>query len=497
MTDSLAAPDRLAVTNTLTTMQSIHCESLVNGQFVGADSADARLVSVTAPFDGAPLGTSVEAGWPTMDRALDAATRAFQPFSRSPRPERQALLQRIATSVRVRAEELALLMAAEVGKPIGWARAEVTRLAVTFDLAAELLDAPAREELSLERDARGGDYRCFVERVAMGPLLAIVPYNWPYNLTAHKLAPALAAGNSVVLKPSPQAMLSTLTLAGLVHAAGAPAGVVNAVCCGPEVAERAACDPRIAMVSFTGSERVGWHIKGLVPNKPVVLELGGDASVLVFADAELAHAAERACLGGYGYAGQVCIAVQHVRAHEQIYEVLRDKLVLKTLATPWGDPLLPSTVCGPLISSAAAERVMAWIEEAKLGGAKVLAGGRREGNVVVPTLLEDVPDDCKLAQEEVFGPVLTLSRFPSMKAAFDAVNRSRFGIHCGVFTRDEAVIEAAFAELEVGGVVVNEFPTMRFDVMPYGGVKRSGVGREGLRYAHDEMTLPKVLLARR
>ena len=475
----------------------MECKNLVGGRFVGAEEPGAQRMTAIAPFDGAALGTSYEVGWPTMERTLDAASGAFPAFRSSPREERQALVVRIAASVRERAEELAQLMAVEVGKPIAWARAEVTRLAVTFELAGELLDEPARTELSLQRDARGADYRCFVERVGIGPVLAIVPYNWPYNLAAHKLAPALAAGNPVVLKPSPQAALSTLTLAELIHAAGAPPGVIGAVCCGPEVAEAAARDPRIAMVSFTGSERVGWHIKELVTNKPVVLELGGDASVLVFADADLDLAAARACLGGYGYAGQVCISVQHVRAHADVYDAVRERLTRMTLATAFGDPLLPATVCGPLISSHAADRVMAYIDEARRGGGKVLAGGEREGNVVLPTLLEDVPGSCKLAQEEVFGPVMTLSRFGSAEEAFAAVNRSRFGIQCGIFTHDEALIAAAFRELDVGGVVVNDFPTLRFDVMPYGGVKRSGVWREGLRYAYDEMTLPKVLLGRR
>ncbi len=477
---------------------STHFDLLVDGTWRGADAgSEMKRVELRAPWDGAIVGTTWEAGWPVMDAALAAAARAFPAWRDAPRSERRALLARIAAAVRAQAEALAKLEAVEVGKPIAWARAEVTRLGITFQLAAELLDEPARHELPLGFDARGADFRCAVERVGLGPILGIVPYNWPYNLAAHKLAPALAAGCPVVLKPSPLAPLSTLALAKLIHEAGCPAGVVNAACCPPDVAERAVKDARIAMVSFTGSEKVGWHIKQLVPEKPVVLELGGDASVLVFPDADLALAAKRSAIGGYGYAGQVCISVQHVRAHRAVYDEVKRRLAAETEATVWGDPLGDATVCGPLISAGAAERTMAWIDEAVKAGAKILAGGRREGNLVVPTLVEGVPAGCKLATEEVFAPVLTLAPFDGEADAFAAVNRSRFGIHCGVFTRDAGVVERAFRALDVSGVIVNDFPTLRFDNMPYGGVKRSGVGREGVRYAYDEMTIPKVLLARR
>ncbi|HXH61748.1 MAG TPA: aldehyde dehydrogenase family protein [Fimbriimonadaceae bacterium] len=447
-----------------------------------------------APFDGSLLGTAPICGWDEADAAVQAALEAFPSWSATPLRERQGVLAKVVSAIESESEDLARLMAQEVGKPIAWSRAEVTRLRLTFQLAVSLLEEVGDERLNLDFDNRGKDYEGTVSRFAVGPLFAIVPYNWPYNLAAHKLAPALAAGCSVVLKPSPLAPLSTLALAGLVSEAGLPSGVLNALLCSNETAERIVKDPRIKMVSFTGSEAVGWHIKSLVPDKRVTLELGGDASCIVFDDADLERAASRIAMSGYGYAGQVCISAQHVLVQDGAYSAMRKHLVAATLATKTGDPMSEQTVCGPMISADAAERVMAWIEEAEDRGAHVLAGGNRIGNMVEPTLIEDVPGDCRLATEEAFGPVLTLARFDDEGEAYDAVNRSRFGIHCSVFTGDAARIERAFSALEVGGVIANEFPSLRFDNMPYGGEKRSGFGREGVRYAYEEMTTPKVLL---
>jgi acyl-CoA reductase-like NAD-dependent aldehyde dehydrogenase len=388
-------------------------------------------------------------------------------------------------------------MALEVGKPIKWARAEVVRLELTFRLAAGLLDDVERVELPLEFDPRGKDYRCLVRREAVGPVFAIVPYNWPFNLAAHKLAPALAAGCTVVLKPSSLAPLSTFALVDAIHDAGVPAGVLNAVLCKNDVAEGVVKDERIAFVSFTGSPRVGWHLKALAPEKHVTLELGGDASVLVFDDSDLDWAVERTALGKYGYAGQICIAVQHARVQAGVYDEFKSRMVAATERTPFGDPLDEETVCGPLIGPEAADKVMEWIQEAEDAGARVLSGGSRIGNVVVPTLIEGVPDRCRLAKEEVFGPVMTLSSFSVEEEAVSQVNASKFGIHCGVFTRNSDRIERLYRSLEVSGVIANDYPTLRFDNMPYGGVKRSGFGREGVQCAFEEMTTPKVLLARR
>lgn len=472
-----------------------HCEMVIDGHLVGGacDQAVGKQV-VYAPFDGRTIGTTAEGAWAEANLALESAQDAFSSFRRTSRAERAELLSAIARSVRERRDELVDLLTDEVGKPVQWSRGEVDRLALTFDLASRIAPLYGQDSLPVDYDSRGSDYRCLVERFPLGVVLGIVPWNWPFNLAAHKIAPALATGNTVVLKPSQQASLSTLALAKLIHEAGCPAGVLNCVNVSSKVAQRMVVDPRVSVLSFTGSPEVGWMLKELVPEKRVSLELGGDASAIVCADADLDFALPRLVAGGYGYAGQICISVQHVLAQSDCYETVRDRLAGLTRECPTGDPRLEGVVCGPLISSDAADRVMEWIEEATAKGATVLAGGTRKGNVVAPTLIEDVPEDAKLACQEVFGPVVTLRRYHDFSEALARVNASDYGIQCGVFTRRPEWIEQAFQTLEVGGVIVNDYPTLRFDNMPYGGVKRSGFGREGVRYAMDEMTEPKVRL---
>jgi len=372
----------------------------------------------------------------------------------------------------------------------------VSRLAATFDDAADEVSRFGLEQMPVDMDARGDGYRLTVERFPIGVILGIVPYNWPFNLAAHKLAPALATGNTIVLKPSQQAPISTLSLARLIHEAGCPPGVVNAVNVPSRFVLDVAKDARVKMVSFTGSPSVGWMLKKELNDKRVSLELGGDATAIIADGADLDWAVPRIVAGGYGYAGQICISIQHVLVHRSLYKQARERLVKGTLDCPSGDPLDRRVVCGPLISSDAADKVMDWIEEAIRLGGKLLAGGNREGNVISPTLIEDVPPAARLSCQEVFGPVMTIASFDSVDDAIARVNSSEFGIHCGIFTSDIRVAEKAFREIEVGGVIVNDYPTLRFDNMPYGGVKRSGFGREGVRYAMEEMTEPKAMLVR-
>jgi acyl-CoA reductase-like NAD-dependent aldehyde dehydrogenase len=474
-----------------------HGELLIDGvPLGGAEDVSIEKVTIRAPYDEQVVGLSAVAGPAEVERAIAAAHRAFQTWRRSPRRTRRELLRAVASGVRDRSDGLVELLSREVGKPVSWSRGEVARLALTFDLAADLLSSYGGEWMPVDFDDRGGGYRCLAERFPVGPVLAIVPYNWPFNLAAHKVAPALAVGCTVILKASHQAPLSTLTLAHLIHEAGCPAGVLNGLFCRPTDAEAMALDERMSMVSFTGSPAVGRHLKALVPQKRVSLELGGDASALICADADLDFAVGRCVAGGYGYAGQVCIAVQHVLVHRAVYAEVRERLIAATIACPHGDPLDPRTVCGPLITSEAADKVMEWIEEARGAGAAVLAGASRSGRVVAPTLMERVPQTARLGCEEVFGPVLTLEPFGTIDEAISVVNASRYGLQCGVFTNDARIAEKAFREIEVGGVIVGDYPTLRFDNMPYGGVKLSGFGREGVRYAMDEMTELKTLLVR-
>lgn len=475
-----------------------HAEMLIAGHFIGGPCDQSVPKSVLRnPFNGSVAGTAAEGGPNEAEAAVAAAHEAFETWRFSPPEERAALLDRIASTIRERREELAELLVGEIGKPIVWARGEVDRMAVTFSLSAQSARELAPTAQDLEYDSRGRAYEGSWQRVPLGPTLCIVPWNWPFNLAAHKIGPALAAGNTVVLKPSSISPISTLTLARLIHECGCPPGVINAINIPGRIAQDLAQDPRIKKVSFTGSPEIGWKLKSLLPKKRVTLELGGDASAIVLPDADLDWAAVRCAQSAFGYAGQVCISLQHVWAAESIYDAVRERLIRETDGCPTGDPRIEETVCGPVISSEEADRVEAWISEAVSQGAKVLVGGGREGNVLFPTLIENVPQNTSLGCQEVFGPVLTLNRVRSLDEAIERVNASNYGIHASVFTSDSAKADEAVRKLEVGGVVVNDFPSLRFDGLPYGGVRESGFGREGVPFAIEEMSELKSVVKRR
>ena len=475
----------------------MHAELLIAGHLIGGvcDQAIGKQV-VRNPYDGSMVGTAAEGDLPELRAAIEAAHEAFESWRKSPRHLRLAMLRRSAQLVRERRQGLSELLAREIGKPITWSQGEVDRLALTFDLSADLLSSYGFESMPVDFDPRGEGYRLTVERVPIGVIFAMTPYNWPFNLAAHKIAPALATGNTLVLKVSPLAPISGLELAKLIHEAGCPPGVLNSWNGPTRAVEKMIDHPSIKMLSFTGSAKVGWELKKRLHDRKVLLELGGNATAIVEPDADIEWACKRIVAGGYGYAGQVCISVQHVLVHESVYTEFAERLSRATEECPTGDPLLPETVCGPLISEGAAEKVQAFLDEAVASGARVLAGGGRDGTIVRPTLLSNVPETVRLSNEEVFGPVLTITSYRSFDEAIARVNRSCYGIHAGLFTHDTRTIERAFQDLDVGGLIVNDYPTLRFDNMPYGGVKRSGFGREGVRYAMDEMTEPKALLVR-
>ncbi|MER3422120.1 MAG: aldehyde dehydrogenase, partial [Nitrospiraceae bacterium] len=397
-------------------------------------------------------------------------------------------------AIVARREEFAQMITAEAGKPITDARREVGRAIQTFTVAAEEAKRIPGEVVPLDWTPGMESYLGIARRFPIGPILGITPFNFPLNLVAHKVAPSLAAGNPIVLKPAPQTPLTALMLGEVILEAGLPAGALSMLPCENTVAEQMVMDPRFKMLSFTGSAAVGWMLKAKCGKKRVTLELGGNAGVIVEPDADLDVAAQRCVAGGYVYAGQSCISVQRIYAHQSVYDTFLEKLLARVAALKVGDPLDETTVVGPLINEATARRVEEWVEEAVAQGARVRIGGKRKGSLFEPTVLTDVTPSMKVSCQELFGPVLTVSPYIRFDEALAALNDSQYGLQAGVFTRDVEKVFRAYRELEVGAVLVNEIPTFRADHMPYGGVKDSGLGREGLRYAVEEMTELKLLV---
>jgi len=451
---------------------------------------------IYAPYDGALLGRVWRAGATQARQAVDRALEGFQKFRKTPTHIRREILLRCAALISERHNALVDILSREAGKPVTFSAMEVRRMKLTFELAAAELTRFGGEWLPVDFDERAENCECIVRRFPVGVVAAIVPYNWPFNLAAHKIAPALAVGNSLIVKPATATPLSTLTLGKILMDAGVPRGVVSILPCSSTLAQKWVEDDRVAMISFTGSPPVGWHLKSIAGRKKVSLEMGGNAALVVHEDADLERAIQRTVIGGYGYAGQVCISIQRIFVHRPIYERFRAQLIEATKKCPFGDPMNSKTICGPLIDVVNAKRVESWIQEAVKQGARILAGGKRKGNLLSPTLLDNVKPSMKICREEVFGPVVTLEFYTEWNDALRRVNDSPYGFQAGIFTRDSDRIHQAFCELEVGGVIANDFPTMRVDNFPYGGVKNSGFGREGVRYVMEEMTELRTLFTR-
>lgn len=470
---------------------------LIDGHFIGGvcDYAVGKLV-IKSPYDDSHVGTAAEGGWDEANAALNAAQEAFREGRLATPQDRHDLLMRVVLGIGERRDELVDLLVREIGKPVVQARGEVARMELTFRLAAQAALEMNLRPVDLSYDPRGSDYRGGVQRFPVGPVLAIVPYNWPLNLAAHKLAPALACGCPVVLKPSNQSPLSTLLLARILHEAGAPPGTVCAVVVPSAIAQKMALDPRIAKVSFTGSPKVGWHLKSLLPQKRVTLELGADSRAIVTESADLDAAIPKLVHGAFAYAGQICISVQHIRVHRSRFVEARERLIEAVRDVPFGDPSDESVVCGPVISAEAKVRILGAIEGAEVIAQSSHLVGEDRHNLIPPTLLENIPSTTPVACEEIFGPVVTLAAYDDLDAEIDALNASPFGIHVGVFTADEAQKRRVFERANVGGVVVNDVPTVRFDALPYGGNKQSGFGREGIEEAIFSMTEPKSWVER-
>jgi glyceraldehyde-3-phosphate dehydrogenase (NADP+) len=454
----------------------------------------ATTTTIRNPYNGKPVADVCLAGKAEADEAAARAVGAFPAMRRLPAHARAAALLQIAGRLSERQDEIARTMTAESGKPITDARREIGRAVQTFTVAAEEAGRIGGDVIPLDAAPGMDRHLGLLRRVPLGPVLGITPFNFPLNLVAHKMAPCFAAGNPMVLKPAPQTPLTSLLLAGIVLETGLPPGALSVVPCENAVAEQMVTDERFKAVSFTGSAAVGWMLKAKSGKKRVLLELGGNAGVIVEPDADVDLAAARCAAGGYAYSGQTCISVQRIFVHESVHDRFVGQLVARVQSLKAGDPAEEATVIGPLIDEAAAKRVEQWIQEAAAQGARVLTGGKRAGSVVEATVLADVTPAMKVSCREVFGPVVTVSRYTDFSAALASLNDSDYGLQAGVFTRDVDRIFLAYRELEVGAVLANEIPTFRAEHMPYGGVKDSGFGREGVRYAIEEMTELKLLV---
>ncbi|HZH43051.1 MAG TPA: aldehyde dehydrogenase family protein [Lysobacter sp.] len=456
-----------------------------------------RALQVLDKFTGEPVADVALADARAIEHAIAAAHAARGPMAALPPYARRDVLEHCVRRFRERAEELAQTLCAEAGKPIRDARGEVARLIDTFRIAAGEATRIGGEVLELQVSERARGYRGMVKRVPVGACSFITPFNFPLNLVAHKVAPAIAAGCPFVLKPALNAPLGALAIAEILAETDLPEGAFSVLPCSNEDAAPLVEDDRIALLSFTGS-LVGWDLRARAGRKKVTLELGGNAACIVDADpgAPLEHVADRLVFGAYAQAGQSCISVQRIYVHAAVYDRLRDLLATKVAGLVAGDPRDEATVVGPVIDERSAERIERWVDEACARGARRLAGGSRRGTLVPATLLENVPRDAALQCQEVFGPVASLERFDEFDAALERVNDSAFGLQAGVFTGSLAHAMRAWDRLEVGGVIVGDIPSFRIDNMPYGGVKASGLGREGLRSAIEDMTEPRLLVIR-
>jgi acyl-CoA reductase-like NAD-dependent aldehyde dehydrogenase len=454
-----------------------------------------RPLEVRNPATGEVVAMTFQAGAGELERATRAAVDAFHATRRMAAYERRDALAHVADCIARDAQELAELLTRESGKPIRDARVEVGRAALTFRTAAEEALRITGEWVPLDWNAANRGRQGIVRRFPIGPVAAISPFNFPLNLSAHKVAPAIAAGCSIVLKPPSKDPLVMLRVARYLDETDLPKGAVSILPMDRPTGDAMVGDERFKLLTFTGSPSVGWQMKARAGRKKVVLELGGNAGAIVDETADLDWAVSRLVTGAFGYSGQSCISVQRVYAVREIYDELERRFVDKVRELRVGDPLDPATDLGPMVDAAAVRRTAEWVAEALDRGARALTGGEpaADGLIYPPTVLIDVPRDARVCGEEVFAPVVNLFAVDSFADAVAEVNASRFGLQCGVFTGSLERALLAHEELEVGGIIVNDVPTWRIDPMPYGGVKESGLGREGLRWSIQDMTEPRLL----
>lgn len=455
----------------------------------------ADILAVRNPHDGSVAGEICLAGPREIGEALDRAQETFATTRHIARSDRAHVLRKISECIESRAEEFVRLIVSEAGKPLTLARAEVERAVSTFAVAADAAMEPFAHDIAMEKTAAGAGYRGTANRFPLGVILGITPFNFPLNLVAHKIAPCIASGNTMILKPSPRAPSSALRLAEVMLECGLPAGQITVLPFDHCSIVPLLRDARIKMLSFTGSAEVGWSLKAHAVKTRVTLELGGNAACIVEPDSDWETHAAKIAVGAFAYAGQSCISVQRILIHESIYAEFKKEFLARTQeAAHVGDPADPRTVVGPMITREALDLTLSRIADAQSRGAQLLTPLREEGFVLHPVVLENVPTDADLWSEEAFAPIAVMRAYGDFDEALSAVNDSRFGLQAGVFTRDPMKIARAYEELEVGGVLVNEVPTFRTENMPYGGVKDSGCGLEGVHYAMEEMTALKSLV---
>ena len=459
----------------------------------GEEVATGDWIEVRSPQSGELLARVARAGPAEIERAIAAAFRSFAETRRMPAHRRASILRSMEESLSRRRVEYVDTIVAEAGKPRRYAEAEVGRALITLRLAAEEASRIPGELLPVDLDPRGEGALCVVRRFPIGPVTAITPFNFPLNLALHKVAPAIAAGCPVILKPSPRTPITADLLARDVEQSEWPAGAFSLVHADPPVARVLWTDSRIRCVSFTGSDAVGWKIKEEASRRRVLLELGGNAAAVVCADADVRGAAAKLAVAAFAYAGQVCIKAQRIFVAREVERDFLDAFLEESRKIVPRDPSDPEAVLGPMIDEESARRVQGWVEEARAQGALVLLEPKREGSRLSPAILSGAKPGTKVRDREIFGPVATVDAFEDLRGALAEVNDSPYGLQAAIFTSDIASAMAAFEELEVGAVIVNEAPTMRIDNYPYGGVKGSGFGREGVRYAIEEMTEPRTL----
>jgi acyl-CoA reductase-like NAD-dependent aldehyde dehydrogenase len=463
---------------------------LVNGDWRTGDGT----FEVKSPYDDsvvAEIGVPTEAD---VEEATATAASTFEESKRLPVHARADALDHISKRLSETIEENAKLIAAEGGKPLKWATVEATRAVSTYRWASETIRHGDDELMRLDTEAALGSRVGILRRFPLGPVLGITPFNFPLNLVAHKVAPALAVGAPIVVKPASATPIGSLRLAEFFHETDLPKGMYQVLPVNSKVADGMARDERYRKISFTGSSEIGWYLKGLDPKKRVTLELGGNAGVIVHSDADLDFAAQRIAFGGYYQAGQSCISVQRVFVASEVYDDFATRLTKQVESLKTGDPMDPTVDVGPVIQRKEVDRIAEWVNEAVSQGAEVLTGGDGDGPFFQPTLLSDVTPEMKVCREEIFGPVVTISPYQTFDEALALVNDSKFGLQAGVFTNDINRAFEAHRTIEVGGVIINDVSAFRADQMPYGGSKDSGFGREGLRFAMEEMTEPRIMV---